>query len=57
MQIILVVIFLAAGILAGAFMPDEWRDMIRRQTCDEAQKRVAEYCPVKTPVMPAPEKQ
>jgi len=45
MQLILVVLFLAAGVLVGVFLPDHVRDMVKRETCDNLQKRVAEYCP------------
>jgi hypothetical protein len=56
MRITLTVLFLADGVLVGAFMPDEWRDKIKSQTCEEVQKRVAEYCVAKTG-MPTPDKQ
>ena len=45
MQLLLVALFLVAGVLVGVFLPDHVRDMVKRETCDSLQKRVAEYCP------------
>ncbi len=52
MQLILIAIILVVGVLVGVFMPDELRDKIRRETCDNLQKRVGEYC--QPPVAPSP---
>ena len=53
MQLILIAIILVVGVLVGVFMPDELRDKIRRETCDNLQKRVGEYCQTPSPSPPA----